>query len=167
VPRAPGRPREPLLSQHLSPARVVAIILAAAVSAVFAVPAPADAASAVARGVRIAAVARAQVGDPYGYGASGPHAFDCSGLVMYSFFRAVGRRLPHNAARLSALGRPISRRNARPGDVAYWGPRGSAFHVGIVVAVRPVRVVDAPYSGARVQVRRPWSGVRFVRLVRP
>ena len=125
------------------------------------------AASAVARGQRVALVARAQVGDPYRMNAAGPRAFDCSGLVMFSFRRAVGRRLPHSAARLSGMGRPVARRNVRPGDLAYWGGRGSAYHVGVVVRVRPVRVVDAPYPGARVSLRRPWGGVRFVRLIRP
>ena len=38
--------------------------------------------------------------------------------------------------------------------------------VGIVVRVRPIRVADAPYPGARVTVRRPFAGVRFVRLIR-
>ncbi len=148
------------------PARAGVIAVAAASLAAFAVPTPAAAATAVARGVRVAAVARAQVGDPYGYRAAGPRAFDCSGLVQYAFRRAVGRRLPHNAARLSGMGRPVARRNVRPGDVAYWGGRGSAYHVGVVVRVRPVRVVDAPYPGARVSQRRPWGGVRFVRLIR-
>jgi cell wall-associated NlpC family hydrolase len=124
------------------------------------------AASAVARGQRVAQVAAAQVGDPYRFGAAGPHAFDCSGVPVFSFRVALGRRLPHNAAALSGMGRPVARRHVRPGDLAYWGGRGSAYHVGVVVRVRPVRVVDAPYPGARVSLRRPWGGVRFVRLIR-
>jgi hypothetical protein len=163
----PGLTPGAILLISTLPARAGVIVLAAASLAAFALPDPACAASAVARGQRVAQVARAQVGDPYRSNAAGPRAFDCSGLVMFSFRRAVGRRLPHNAARLSALGRPVARRNVRPGDVAYWGPRGTAYHVGVVVRVRPVRVVDAPYPGARVQVRRPWRGVRFVRLIRP
>jgi peptidoglycan DL-endopeptidase CwlO len=143
------------------------VVMAAALSAAFVVPEPAAAASPAVRGLRVAAVARAQVGAWYGVNGAGPRAFDCSGLVQYSFRLAVGRRLPHSSARLSAMGRPVARRHVRLGDVAYWGGRGSAYHVGIVVRVRPIRVVDAPYSDRRVQVRRPWSGVRFVRLIRP
>lgn len=140
--------------------------MAAAFVAAFAVPEPAWAASPTVRGVRVAQVARAQVGDPYVPNAAGPRAFDCSGLVQFAYRRALGRRLPHNAARLSGMGRPVARRNVRPGDVAYWGGRGSAYHVGIVVRVRPLRIVDAPYPGRSVSVRRPWGGVRFVRLIR-
>ena len=142
------------------------VLVAAALSAAFVVPEPA-AASPVARGMRVAAVARAQVGARYGVNGAGPRVFDCSGLVRYSFRRAVGRRLPHSSAQLSAMGRPVARRHVRLGDVAYWGRRGYAYHVGIVVRVRPIRVVDAPYSDRRVQVRRSWSGVRYVRLIRP
>lgn len=164
---APGRSPEVLLSRRSLPAGAGVVALAAVLSAAFVVPEPAAAASAISRGVRVAAVARAQVGDAYGLGGSGPSSFDCSGLVMFSFRRAVGRRLPHSAARLSGMGRPVARRHVRPGDVAYWGPRGAAWHVGVVVRRRPLRVVDAPFPGARVQVRRPWGGVRFVRLIRP
>jgi cell wall-associated NlpC family hydrolase len=123
-------------------------------------------AAARARGVRVARVARRQIGDPYRWGASGPSAFDCSGLVRFAYRQALRRPLPHGAAALSRIGRPVARRNVRPGDVAYWGGRGSAYHVGIVVAVRPIRVVDAPYAGRSVSLRRPWAGVRFVRLIR-
>ena len=38
---------------------------------------------------QIIKIAKAQVGDPYRYGAMGPSAFDCSGLVLYSF-KAAG-----------------------------------------------------------------------------
>lgn len=148
------------------PARAGVVAAAAALVAAFSVPEPACAATALVRGVRVAAVARAQVGDPYVYGAAGPRAFDCSGLVQYSFRRALGRRLPHNAAALSGMGRPVARRYVRLGDVAYWGGRGSAYHVGVVVRVRPIRVVDAPYAGRPVTLRRPFGGVRFVRLIR-
>ena len=141
-------------------------MLAAASVAAFALPEASAAATPGVRGVRVAQVARAQVGAWYAWGGSGPHRFDCSGLVTFSYRRAVGRRLPHNAAALSSRGRAVARRHARPGDIAYWGGRGSAYHVGVVVALRPLRVVDAPYSGQRVQVRRPWSGVRFVRIIR-
>ena len=143
------------------------VLVAAALSAALVVSEPAEAASAVARGVRVAAVARAQVGARYGVNGAGPRVFDCSGLVRYSFRQAVGRRLPHSAAELSAMGRPVARRDVRLGDVAYWGLRGRAYHVGVVVRTRPIRVVDAPYSDQRVRLRRPWSGVRFVRLIRP
>jgi cell wall-associated NlpC family hydrolase len=133
---------------------------------------PVSAGSAPAVRARVAAVARAQRGRPYGWGASGPGAYDCSGLAVHAF-RAGGRRLPHSAARQSAMGRPVARRWVRPGDLVYWGGRGRAYHVGVVTRVTGpagrtrVWITDAPYAGRRVVERHPWPGGRhrFVRLI--
>jgi cell wall-associated NlpC family hydrolase len=47
---------------------------------------------------RIMKVARNQKGDPYVYGSAGPRAFDCSGLILYSYRQATGRALPHSSS---------------------------------------------------------------------
>src|SRR5436305_4350084 len=39
-----------------------------------------------------------QKGKPYRYGAAGPNAFDCSGLVQYVYRLGLGERLPRTAA---------------------------------------------------------------------
>src|SRR3954471_12957337 len=49
--------------------------------------------------------AAAQVGDGYAWGASGPDAFDCSGLTAFVYARA-GVTLPHTSQGQAALGRP-------------------------------------------------------------
>jgi len=66
--------------------------LAAAALAAFVIvsiqqPAPAAAASPRSSADRVIAVAMTERGRPWVYGASGPSAFDCSGLVIYSFRR--------------------------------------------------------------------------------
>ncbi len=43
-----------------------------------------------ASGGPVVQVARAQIGDPYVWGATGPNAFDCSGLVMYAWLHGAG-----------------------------------------------------------------------------
>lgn len=133
---------------------------------------PARGRAAAARGARVAAYARAQRGKPYRWGAAGPRAYDCSGLAWRSY-RVAGRRVPRTAAAQSRLGRPVARRHVRPGDLVYWGGRGSAWHVGVVVRVSGPRgrarvwIVDAPGWGRRVAVRHPWpgGGHRYARLL--
>ena len=49
--------------------------------------------------------ALAQVGDPYVWGAAGPDAFDCSGLMQYAY-SAAGVSLPHSSASQSRMGTP-------------------------------------------------------------
>ena len=58
-------------------------------------PAPqADAATIAQKAVTISA---AQKGKPYKYGAVGPRAFDCSGLVVYVYNTRLHKHLPRTA----------------------------------------------------------------------
>ena len=71
-----------------------------------------------------------RLGDPYVWGGSGPGAFDCSGLVMWSFQQA-GIFLPHSSQALAAGGQPVSMDSMQPGDVITY--YGDASHVGMYV----------------------------------
>ena len=71
-----------------------------------------------------------RVGDPYVWGAGGPTAFDCSGLVMWSFQQA-GIFLPHSSYALAAGGEPVSIDSMQPGDVITY--YSDASHVGLYV----------------------------------
>jgi cell wall-associated NlpC family hydrolase len=62
---------------------------------------------------------RAQVGDAYVWGAEGPNAFDCSGLMLMAY-RQVGISLPHHSATQATLGTAVSRANLQPGDLIFW-----------------------------------------------
>src|SRR3954451_16299632 len=89
--------------------------------------------------------AAAQVGDAYAWGGTGPDAFDCSGLTAYVFARA-GVALPHNSYAQAAMGRPVSRRDIRPGDLVFFSTAGAgASHVGI--ATGEDTVVSATNAG--------------------
>lgn len=72
--------------------------------------------------------ALAQVGKPYSYGATGPDAFDCSGLVCYSFGYALGRDTYSMISSLQSLGRwKTSMDELSYGDLVF----PSTGHVGI------------------------------------
>lgn len=74
--------------------------------------------------------ALSRIGSPYSWGGSGPSAFDCSGLVMWSFQQA-GVSLPHSSQALARGGQPVSRDQMQPGDlVTYYS---DASHVGIYI----------------------------------
>ncbi|KKO60587.1 NlpC/P60 family protein, partial [Mycolicibacterium obuense] len=74
--------------------------------------------------------ALSRIGSPYSWGAAGPSAFDCSGLVMWAFQQA-GISLPHSSQALAAGGQPVSRDQMQPGDlVTYYS---DASHVGIYI----------------------------------
>ena len=87
---------------------------------------------------QIIKIAKHQVGDPWRYGAAGPSAFDCSGLVIYAF-RAAGDRAAVANGRLRSAralynwykARGLAgRTNPKPGDLVVWG---GGSHIGIYI----------------------------------
>jgi peptidoglycan DL-endopeptidase CwlO len=100
-----------------------------------------------------------QVGAPYRYGAAGPHAFDCSGLVNWAY-RTAGTSLPRSSREMSRVGTPVSKSDLQPGDLVFFYRPVS--HVGIYVGngkvvhastrKSPVKVSDMgnmPFNSAR------------------
>ena len=81
----------PLRRLVLLPLLALALALAAALMG----PVSDASAASTQRVQRASTIALHQLGDPYRYGAAGPNAFDCSGLVQYSFRKAGIRRPPH------------------------------------------------------------------------
>ncbi|TWF77535.1 cell wall-associated NlpC family hydrolase [Pseudonocardia hierapolitana] len=114
-----------------APAAPVAVTVTPVVQSapVLAEPAVAGAAAAA---TRAAAVdhAMSKVGSPYRYGASGPNAFDCSGLVSWAFKKA-GKSLPRTSRAQSKVGTPVSRGELQPGDLVFFYKPVS--HVGIYI----------------------------------
>jgi len=98
-------------------------------------------------------VALAQQGDPYIFGAVGPDAFDCSGLIVYSWAQAGYRVNVRTAAQMWNLSTPVARGSEQPGDMLFgeFDQRvPGAGHVMIVV--KPGLAVQAPSTGRNVQL---------------
>lgn len=84
----------------------------------------------VSKADQIVNLARQQLGKPYQYGATGPNAFDCSGLVQYVYGQ-VGISLPRTTYQQENCGYEVSLNNLQAGDLLFWGNRGQAYHVAI------------------------------------
>ncbi|MGY1721416.1 C40 family peptidase [Blastococcus sp. SYSU DS0533] len=91
--------------------------------------------------------AMAQRGKPYVWAASGPNAFDCSGLTSYAY-RAAGISLPRASRNQAGVGRAVSRAELRPGDLVFF--YSPISHVGIYIGNG--QMVHAPTSGDVVKV---------------
>lgn len=145
-------------ARALVPAALAAALLFSA-----APPAPASAAV-TSEASQVIRIAKAQLGDPWRYGASGPSAFDCSGLVLYAYRMAGDLRLIGNGTLRSAsalyryfrLRGKTSRTIATPGDLVVWG---NGSHIGIYlgrgmaistlrggVRIHAVRALSAPFT---------------------
>ncbi|WP_082748051.1 C40 family peptidase [Nocardioides jensenii] len=104
-------------------------------------------------------VATRQIGDPYRYGAAGPGAFDCSGLIHYSFRKAGFRAMPRTSSAQYRFTRHIRKRNLRQGDLVFFHSGGRVYHAAIYVGRKSGRVVilHAPRSGTRVRREFAWT----------
>lgn len=116
-------------------------------------PAPAPAQSSA---DSIAALAMQYVGSPYVWGASGPSAFDCSGLVSYVYGQ-FGTSLPHSSEGIRSAGTVISAAEAQPGDVIWW-----SGHVAIYVG--DGMMVSAESESVGVQYLAVRGGGTFLRM---
>ncbi|MEU1514691.1 C40 family peptidase [Streptomyces sp. NPDC005811] len=101
----------------------------------------------------VIAFVKAQVGDAYVSGGTGPNSWDCSGLVQAAF-RQVGVDLPRVSQDQSMQGTQVSLDNLQPGDILYWGGRGSAYHVAVYVGGGMFVGAQNPSTGV---VERPLS----------
>ena len=112
---------------------------------------------------RAVAFARSQLGKPYVWGAAGPSAYDCSGLVMAAYRRA-GVWLPRVSREQWNAGPHVGLGGLAPGDLVFFaynvGSPSTIHHVGMYVGGGAM--VEAPYSGARVRIasigRRDYIG---------
>nr|WP_237728256.1 C40 family peptidase [Cellulomonas sp. APG4] len=113
-----------------------------------------------AQGQAAVAWALQQVGKPYGWGASGPSAFDCSGLTSQAW-RAAGLSLTRTSRSQFVEVRKIRFGDMRPGDLIFYGTNTadpqSIHHVAMYVGGG--QMVEAPRPGVNVRVTAVrWSG---------
>lgn len=94
----------------------------------------------------LSAVEKYGSGKPYVWGATGLESFDCSGLVMYALKQAFGINYPHYSGSQYAASTHISKSQAKPGDLVFWGSGGSE-HVGVYAGGNNYYSAQSPSQG--------------------
>jgi cell wall-associated NlpC family hydrolase len=114
------------------------------------------------------AFALAQVGKPYSYGATGPYAFDCSGLAL-SAWRAAGVELPRTAAQQYNAGVHVPLSDLQPGDLVFWAtdPSNPATIYHVAISLGGDRTVQATQPGGGVQEMGLWGAGLLPLATRP
>ncbi|WP_151477091.1 C40 family peptidase [Streptomyces albicerus] len=102
-----------------------------------------------------------KLGSPYVWGATGPDAFDCSGL-MQAAYRAAGIELPRTTYAQINAGQRVSQSELQPGDLVFF--YSGISHVGLYVGNG--QMIHAPNPSAPVRVapidEMPFAGAARV-----
>lgn len=102
--------------------------------------------SATTKAGKVLAFARAQIGKPYVWGATGPSSYDCSGLTQAAW-RAAGVSIPRTTWDQVNVGARIATADLRPGDLVFF--YDDISHVGIYKG--DGMMIHAPKPGANVR----------------
>jgi cell wall-associated NlpC family hydrolase/uncharacterized protein YoxC len=113
------------------------------------------------RAAQAVAFAKAQLGKPYVWGATGPSSYDCSGLTQAAW-RAAGVSLPRTTYDQVNAGTPVSKDQLQPGDLVFF--YSDVSHVGIYVGNG--KIIHAPKPGDVIQYA-PMDWMPFHSAVRP
>ncbi|MEV5438553.1 NlpC/P60 family protein [Streptomyces sp. NPDC052682] len=92
------------------------------------------------------AFARAQIGKPYVWGATGPGSYDCSGLTQAAW-KAAGVDLPRTTYDQVNAGTTVPLSQAQPGDLVFF--YDDVTHVGIYIGNG--MMIHAPKPGTYVR----------------
>ncbi|WP_328397430.1 NlpC/P60 family protein [Streptomyces sp. NBC_00390] len=113
------------------------------------------------RAAQAIAFAYGALGKPYVWGATGPNAFDCSGLVQAAW-RSAGVSLPRTTYTQINAGRRVARSQLAPGDLVFF--YSGISHVGLYIGGG--QMIHAPRPGAPVRVapidEMPFAGATRV-----
>ncbi|MFJ3774386.1 NlpC/P60 family protein [Streptomyces sp. NPDC090075] len=105
--------------------------------------------------------AYAKLGSPYVWGATGPDAFDCSGLAQAAY-RSAGVSIPRTTYAQINAGRRVSRSELQPGDLVFF--YSGISHVGIYIGNG--QMIHAPNPSAPVRIapidEMPFAGATRV-----
>ena len=100
--------------------------------------------------------AKAQLGEPYVWGAAGPNTWDCSGLVQKAW-AAAGISMVHQARPQYWGSKKLSLSELEPGDMVFFATNASdsnpIYHVAMYIG-----------GGKMIQAPRPGRGVEIVSL---
>jgi NlpC/P60 family len=103
-------------------------------------------------GSRLVAEAKKFIGDPYVYGAAGPRAFDCSGLVYYSLRQLGDSSVPRTSEEQYKWAKHINYGELQPGDLIFMQFPGDNAPPGhVVIYAGNGKIIQAPQPGQDVQ----------------
>jgi peptidoglycan DL-endopeptidase CwlO len=111
--------------------------------------------------------AESRRGLPYVWGAAGPAAFDCSGLVQWSFAQG-GISMPRVAADQARAGLAVPVSQLQPGDLLFYhtDPTDPGYISHVAIYLGNGWMIQAPQPGMNVQIVPASFGSQFAGAIR-
>jgi peptidoglycan DL-endopeptidase CwlO len=111
--------------------------------------------------------AESRIGMPYVWGAEGPRAFDCSGLVQWSLAQA-GVQIPRVAVDQARAGPLVPLGQLQPGDLLFYhtDPTAPSYISHVAIYLGDGKMLQAPRPGLDVEVVPLDTGAGFAGAVR-
>ncbi|CAN5282470.1 C40 family peptidase [soil metagenome] len=97
------------------------------------------------------AFAKAQIGEPYAYGAAGPSKWDCSGLTMKAW-GAAGESLAHSSRYQYTQTTRVAMSGIKAGDLLFWTDSGPSGIYDVALYLGGGQMIHAPRTGQDVQI---------------
>lgn len=97
--------------------------------------------------------AKTRVGSRYVWGATGPRAFDCSGLVVWSYKKATGKTIPRTSYAQRYATKKIGPKNRQVGDLVFFNGNG---HVAIYIGQNKIVHASNPSRGVTIDRISGW-----------
>lgn len=114
-------------------------------------------------GNAVVAYASNFMGTPYVWGGTSPQpGFDCSGFVQYVYAH-FGVSLSRTTYTQVNEGYAVSRGDLQPGDLVFFGPASSPYHVGIYVGGG--KYIHAPETGDVIKISTLGSSFSTARRI--
>lgn len=97
-------------------------------------------------------IAKKQLGKPYLWGGNGPDAFDCSGLMVYSYKHGANISLPRDSYMQAEFGQTVKKEDLKPGDLVFFDTmnKGRVSHVGLYLGDN--KMLHAPNKTKPVEI---------------
>lgn len=117
----------------------------------------------------IVSYAKQFIGKPYRSGATGPNAFDCSGLVEYVYSK-YGVSVPRSSGEYASFGKTVSLSEIQPGDILCYHTRNKTrgiSHVAIYAGNGELIHAATERRGVTTDsIYEPYYRSRLVRVAR-
>ena len=113
---------------------------------------------------KVVEYAHTLIGKRYVYAATGPNAFDCSGLTYYIFKNQLDITLPRVSGTQATVGTKVDRSQLIPGDLVFFNTVGSRIsHVGLYIG--DGNMIHASSGRGQVRIDTIESGWYYSRFV--